>query len=130
MKSRLHLETLFFLKKAFPGAYIIEEYSIKKDRKTTLFFDFFLQSLGLAVEAQGRQHDEFSSFFYGSRHLFLRQRKNDLFKAQYCKEVGITLIYTYYNEEITARLIRDKLFNALELEQEKPLGKEKGTGKE
>lgn len=59
---------------------------------TRLTIDFFNVSKRIAVENQGRQHQEFVPFLSGSRAGYLSQIKRDLMKQKWCEVNGITLV--------------------------------------
>ena len=69
-----------------------------------LELDIYNESLGLAVEYNGKQHYHFNSHFHrGSNDRFQNQQYRDLIKKQLCEENGIFLItvpYSLKEEEI------------------------------
>jgi hypothetical protein len=67
--------------------------------KYNLELDCFNESLGLAVEFNGRQHYEFIPYFHRNKETFLNQKYRDELKAIYCKQNGIVLIRVPYNVE-------------------------------
>lgn len=108
--SGLHLKTLAAIKELFPFADIRQEYKIKNQRTgRTLWLDFYIHGLGISVEVQGSQHEQYSDFFHNGLAGFQRQKNNDGEKALWCEENGIKLIKVYYNEDITKELLLDKI---------------------
>jgi very-short-patch-repair endonuclease len=74
------------------------EYSfnnLKMIRK--LFFDFYLPELNTIIEFDGRQHYEPISFF-GGENEYLKLKKYDTIKNEYCKSNKITLLRIKYND--------------------------------
>jgi hypothetical protein len=63
-KSILQDEVRDKLKEKYPRATILEEFTVPGGR---LSVDFFIPSLGLVFEINGRQHDEHVPFFHGDR---------------------------------------------------------------
>lgn len=59
---------------------------------TRLSIDFFNVSRRIAVENQGRQHQEYVPFLSGSRTGYLSQIKRDLMKAEWCRVNDIKLV--------------------------------------
>lgn len=57
-----------------------------------LSIDFFNVSKRIAVEVQGRQHQEYVPFLSGSRSGFLNQIKYDLLKQKWCEMNAIKLV--------------------------------------
>ena len=62
---------------------------------TRLRFDFFIPSLGVAIEVQGEQH-YFSIEFFGGIKRFRKTIARDRSKRQWCKDNGIKLIAIPY----------------------------------
>jgi hypothetical protein len=63
-----------------------------------LELDIYNETLGLAVEYNGKQHYHFNSHFHrGSNDRFQNQQYRDLIKKQLCEENGIFLITVPYS---------------------------------
>jgi hypothetical protein len=54
--------------------------------------DGYCEELSLAFEHQGRQHREFTNYFYDSASQFEKRKFDDAKKRALCKQHGITLI--------------------------------------
>ena len=93
--SKLSDATYDFLEKTFPYNIISREYYIKYNN-TRLFFDFYIKDLGLVIEVQGHQHDEFVKHF----HTFLLSKKRDNLKKEYCEKTGLVLLEIRSEEEL------------------------------
>lgn len=85
--------------------YILEELTGKpfvKTRKVLpnhLELDMYNEELKVALEYQGAQHYEYSSFFYQTREDFQKRLEVDEFKRRTCKEMGIYLIEVPYTKK-------------------------------
>lgn len=76
-----------------------------------LHLDFYLKSLGLAIEYDGIQHYQPREYF-GGKTAFEDQIKRDRRKDKYCEDRGITLIripYTQNTYERVERFLDSKL---------------------
>jgi very-short-patch-repair endonuclease len=54
--------------------------------------DFIVRELNLALECDGKQHDEFSAFFHGTKDGFRDSKKRDNRKQVLCEEQGLKLV--------------------------------------
>lgn len=105
--SKPHRDTYEALKSAFPGATIEQEYRIDNPHTSSyVWFDFYLPYMGIAVEVQGGQHDNYNVFFHkGSKLNFVGQQKRDEFKDIWCDQNNILLIKIYESETINKELV-------------------------
>lgn len=87
---------------------VIYQYRDKWLGKQSL--DFYIPSLNIAIEYQGKQHYEAIEFFGGSVSLQENKRRDEL-KKNKCIERGITLIEWKYDEEIDILTLKSKLQN-------------------
>jgi len=97
--SKLHLKVRKFLKDKFPTQIILEEVPIEIYFHKTLFLDFFLPHIYLAVEAQGKQHKQFSSYFHHNKLGFWTAKKNDELKEQWCQLNDIRLVQLWEGQD-------------------------------
>jgi hypothetical protein len=95
--SELHLQVREFLAENYPALQILEEVYIESEK---LYIDFYISLLKIAIEVQGRQHDNFSLFMHKNKLGFSRAKGRDNRKAEFCRINGIKLIYFYPEEEI------------------------------
>jgi len=100
------------LKQAFPFFRIEKEYYVyfKGQR---LFFDFFIKELWVAVEVQGRQHTEFVKHFHGDRDGFIKSKRRDNLKREYCETAEVDLIAINYDERMTAEEVIDRILDVV-----------------
>ena len=94
-----HKKARQILKSRFPTLTILEEVSVKIRKKKTLFFDFYIPSRRVAIEVNGEQHYKYNSKFHSSKADFIKQKKNDREKAEWCELNGIQLIELDHKEE-------------------------------
>lgn len=59
---------------------------------TKLTIDFFNVTRRIAIEVQGRQHQEYVPFLSGSRSGYLSQIKRDMMKSDFCAINKIKLV--------------------------------------
>lgn len=64
------------------------------------------------IECQGRQHVAFVRHFHGTVDNFRAQKFRDNLKISYVQDNGLYLIRLYDTEEITKKLIFDKMDKA------------------
>ncbi len=77
-------------------------------RNGQMSYDVFVYGEKIAFEYQGKQHFEPVEYFGGEEH-FEEQRKRDELKLKLSEENGITLIYVNYWEDISTKLIKEKV---------------------
>jgi len=88
-RSGLHLRARAVIKGLFATDLVYEEVPLPNSRQR---FDFLVPARKLAVEVQGRQHYEPSSYMHGGLRGFHKSRARDRRKASFCEANGITLI--------------------------------------
>ena len=84
------------------------------DNGGILELDFYIETLGIAIEVQGRQHAEFIEYFHGTEAVFTSQKQRDEDKRVRCQEHGIELLYVW--DELDALNILDVLQRKAELD--------------
>ena len=77
------------LAELYPSDYILEEFPCVGE---ALHLDFFMPRKKIAIEVQGRQHNQFVEFFHGTADGFKAQRARDLRKAEWCELNNIRLV--------------------------------------
>ena len=97
--SKLADYTYSFLRGVFPHNIITKEYYVNYNN-TRLFFDFYIKDLGLLLEIQGRQHDEFVKHFHIDREGFLSSKKRDNLKKEYVEQQDFVLIEIRNEKEL------------------------------
>ena len=78
--------------------------------KIRLPFDFYIKTMDICIEFNGRQHYESIAYFGGDEH-FQIQKKHDEIKRQYCQDNGIYLLVIPYWDIDDIDNILDEVFN-------------------
>lgn len=95
-RSELHKTARKLLKKRFPTLLLLEETPIHPVKGSTLYLDFYFPLRKLCVEVHGQQHFSFNSMFHITPKDFIKQKKNDKNKEEWCEINGITyLVFPY-----------------------------------
>jgi very-short-patch-repair endonuclease len=79
-----------------------------------LFFDFYVKELGVFIEVQGRQHVQFVKHFHGDAETFKAQKYRDNLKVEYVQTTGKCLVRIYDTEDVTKKLVLNKISKAME----------------
>ena len=95
-KSSLHTKTREIIKDLFPNLSVYEEVTLpgskKIGRSSLLYADFFIPELMLIIEAHGRQHYQYCSFFHKDKMDFINAKKRDLDKIEWCEINNIKIV--------------------------------------
>jgi very-short-patch-repair endonuclease len=91
-KSKFQYEIGKQLAEKYPHDIIFEEVFIPIEN---LIFDFFIPSLRLFIEVQGKQHSQYVKYFHRTKRGFHEQNKRDQRKRDLCKLNGFRLIEVY-----------------------------------
>jgi len=97
-KSSLHLKARKMIKECFPTLQILEEVQIPLRRSQSLVLDFYLPLNRKCIEVHGQQHYQFSRHFHNDRMGFLKHKKRDQDKKEWCEINGIQYIELPFNE--------------------------------
>jgi hypothetical protein len=100
-KSSFHLQARKLIINAFPTLQILEEVPIPLRRSETLYLDFYLPLIKTCVEVHGEQHFKFVPFYHSTILNFLKAKKRDQEKIEWCEKNGIKHIILAYNESET-----------------------------
>lgn len=100
-KSKKHEEISNYLESRFSKNFFKEEYNIGNN----LFLDIYIESIGLAIEIDGIQHDFFIPFFHGDESNFVLQKFRDSKKDRLCKEQSVFLFRVKFDDNRTAEEI-------------------------
>ncbi len=90
--SKFQKATKDFLRQFWRGQTVFEELPVVGTRYR---IDFYCANKAVAVEAMGKQHDQYTPFFHKSRLDYLSQIKRDEEKRRYCDINDITLVELY-----------------------------------
>tara|TARA_Y100000310_G_scaffold289698_1_gene316296 strand:+ start:450 stop:851 length:402 start_codon:yes stop_codon:yes gene_type:complete len=97
VRSSLHLQAREILRRLYPTDRLLEEVSLPGTGG--LVADFYLPNKKTVVECHGEQHYNFVRHFHGSKLNFLRSKRNDARKEEWCVLNNISLIELPYNED-------------------------------
>jgi hypothetical protein len=97
-KSALHLQARTLLKDLFPTLSILEEVSIPLRRSETLYLDFYIPMIKVCVETHGEQHYKFVGHYHHNMMGFMKHKKRDKEKIEWCQLNNITYIELPFNE--------------------------------
>lgn len=98
-KSSFHLEARNILKGLYPTLQIIEEVPVYIRKSEILYIDFFIPLIKKCIEVHGEQHYGFVPFYHRSKLDFLKQKKRDKDKQEWCDTNNLTYIELPYNKQ-------------------------------
>lgn len=113
-KSALHLAIRKLVRSVYPGLRLLEEEAldvVMGGQRRVLLVDFLLPDIGVVIEGQGRQHDEYVPFFHGHHGGFKDQQQRDAAKASVIRAAGYTLVEIRQSDLPMSRLKLIKLIN-------------------
>lgn len=99
-KSSFHLQARGLIKECFPTLQILEEVTIPLRRTERLILDFYLPLNKKCIEVHGEQHYKFTRFYHKDMIGFVKHKKRDQAKKEWCAINGIDYIELPYNEKI------------------------------
>ena len=97
-KSSYHLKARTLITGLFPTLQILEEVPIPLRRSETLFLDFYLPLKKLCLEIHGEQHYKLIPFYHSNMLGFLKAKKKDAEKQEWCQINNIQYIELPYHE--------------------------------
>lgn len=109
-KSSLHVSARKLLTDMFPTLQLLEEVSAPVRRSETLFLDFYIPLKKICIETHGEQHYKMVGFYHQNLMGFLRSKKRDSDKKEWCSLNGISYVDLPYNEDIEQW--RERISNA------------------
>jgi hypothetical protein len=98
-KSSFHLEARNILKELYPTLQIIEEVPIHITKSEILYVDFLIPLIKRCIEVHGEQHYAFTPFYHRSPMDFLKQKKRDKDKQEWCNINNFSYIELPYNQQ-------------------------------
>ncbi len=98
-RSSLQGETGHYLVDCFPMDVILEDFTIPGSR---LSVDFFLPKRKVAIEVQGKQHNERVDHFHGpiTNFGYKNQMNRDQTKLEWCEKNKIYLIQIFTSQDL------------------------------
>lgn len=91
-KSDLHLRARDVLINKYPTLQVLEEVSIPLKKGVTLYMDFYLPLKKTCYEVHGEQHYKFIQFYHSNMLSFLKAKKRDREKQEWCEINGIKYV--------------------------------------
>ena len=91
-KSSLHLTARSLIKEIFPTLQVLEEVPIPVRKNETLFLDFYLPLNETCIEVHGEQHYKFVQFYHQTSLGFMKHKKRDQEKIEWCELNNIEVI--------------------------------------
>ena len=105
--SLLHLSAREVVKKIFGLCSIYEEVQLLGSK---LVADFFIPDMKVMIEVHGEQHYKYIKRFHKTQAGFLRAKKNDISKQEWCNINEYIYIELPYNKIDTwAKIIKESL---------------------
>jgi very-short-patch-repair endonuclease len=113
MRSGLQAHIFSLLKELFPNARIRCEHLIKY-KGQNLYLDFFIPFLNVAIEVDGRQHDEYNDFFYNSFLQYYEAYRRDRLKEEWAEKNNVALIRIKEHEvcKVTKEQLWERIVDA------------------
>lgn len=99
-KSSLHLKARELIKDCFPTLQVLEEVRIPLRRTESLLMDFYLPLNKKCIEVHGEQHYKFNRFYHKDMMGFIKHKKRDNEKSEWCDINGIEYIALPYDETL------------------------------
>lgn len=97
-KSSLHIKVREILNSLFPTLQVLEEVSIPIRKSETLYLDFYLPLKKICIEVHGEQHYKFVQFYHSTFLGFIKAKKRDMDKKEWCELNSIQYIDLPFNE--------------------------------
>jgi hypothetical protein len=98
-KSALHIKTRQLLVELFPTLQMLEEVPIPVRKSEVLYLDFYLPLKKYCIEVHGEQHYKLVGFYHQNLMGFLKSKKRDSDKKEWCELNNIKYIELPYDED-------------------------------
>lgn len=109
-KSSLHIRARNLLYDMFPTMQILEEVSIPVRKSEVLYLDFYIPLKKICIEVHGEQHYKFVQFYHNTILGFIKAKKRDSDKKEWCDTNSIIYVDLPYDE--TDDKWRERILNA------------------
>lgn len=100
-KSSFHMRARKLINNLFPTLQILEEVAIPIRKSETLYMDFYLPLNKTCIEVHGEQHYKFVAHYHNNQMGFIKHKKRDRDKMEWCYINDIRYIELPYNETDT-----------------------------
>jgi len=94
-RSKIQRKVKLFLKDYWENCIVYEEFPVYGSRMTV---DIFNATKKIAIEVQGKQHNEFNKFFHKNKLNYLYSMERDLNKKKWLEDNDIQLVEVLENE--------------------------------
>ena len=94
-RSKIQRKVKLFLKDYWENCIVYEEFPVYGSRMTV---DIFNATKKIAIEVQGKQHDEFNKFFHKNKLNYLYSMERDLNKKKWLEDNDIQLVEVLEDE--------------------------------
>lgn len=98
-KSDLHLLARNLIHKCYPTLQVLEEVPIYTTKSEILYLDFYLPLIKKCIEVHGKQHYEFVRFYHQTTLGFIKHKKRDQNKKEWCEKNNISYLELSYKEK-------------------------------
>lgn len=100
-KSELHLRARKIIHALYPTFQILEEVKIPLRKTENLFLDFYLPLNRKCIEVHGEQHYKFVPYYHQNMMGFMKHKKRDQEKIEWCEINNIQLIVLPFDKTDT-----------------------------
>lgn len=110
--SSKEMQMFSLMDKLLPGQYYIRNgyYSFLQSPKgSPMQYDLYYPEFKLAMEFDGKQHNEYNPYFFKTKKQFEYLQECDKLKDRYSSAFSITLIRITHDKKITVSLIKERL---------------------
>jgi hypothetical protein len=97
-KSNLHIKARELIHTCYPTLQVLEEVSIYVRKSEVLYLDFYLPLIKTCVEVHGEQHFKFIQFYHNNKLGFIKHKKRDQDKKEWCRINSINMIELNFDE--------------------------------
>lgn len=99
-RSYYHLLARELLSEMFKGYSVLEEVKLpgSSEKLSVLYLDFLIPNCKIGVEVHGAQHFKYTPFFHKTKAGFLRAKKRDQDKIEWCELNDISLVALRYDD--------------------------------
>lgn len=99
-KSSLHLKARELIHECFPTLQVLEEVPVYVRRSDILYLDFYLPLNKKCIEVHGEQHYKFNKFYHNTLLGFIKHKKRDQDKKDWCELNNIQFIELPFDQDL------------------------------
>lgn len=105
-QSNLHKSAYSLLREIYPTIPILQEVTIPLRRSEVLYLDFYIPLLKKVIEVHGEQHYKFVAHYHSNALGFIRHKKRDSDKKEWCEINSLAYVELPFNENVDQWKIR------------------------